>query len=210
MTTKIDSKIIGYAVAQNPASPTPTPTPMAMMHEKIKRPQVLAGSTYRIKSPLSECSIYITINDILLDGKRHPFEIFINSRSMEHFQWVTALTRLISAVFRKGGEVRFLVDELKYIFDPKGGYFKPGGKYMPSLIAEIGSIIDEHLRFINYDPKSNEADVPNSVTYPSDPNSVTYPSYPRGATLCDKCHTVALVRQDNCATCLACGYSKCG
>src|SRR3569623_1822545 len=124
-----------------------------MGNEEIERPDMLVGSTYKVKTPLSEHALYVTINDVVLnEGTPHelrrPFEIFINSKNMDHFQWIVALTRIISAVFRKGGDVTFLVEELKAVFDPRGGYFKKGGKYMPSLVAEIGDAIENHLRMI--------------------------------------------------------------
>src|SRR6478672_1175085 len=133
------------------------------MHERIERPEVLIGSTYKIKSPLVEHAMYVTINDIVLNAgtgheHRRPFEVFINSKSMEHFQWIVALTRIMSAVFRKGGDVTFLVEEMKAVFDPKGGYFKAGGVYMPSLVAELGMIIEDHLKSIGmmHDPEMSE------------------------------------------------------
>ena len=121
------------------------------MHEKLERPEVLIGSTYKIKTPVSDHAMYVTINDIVLnEGTQHeqrrPFEIFINSKNLDHFQWIVALTRIISAVFRKGGDVTFLVDELKAVFDPRGGYWQPGGKFMPSIIAELGYVIERHLQ----------------------------------------------------------------
>ena len=123
------------------------------MHEKLERPEMLIGSTYKIKTPLSEHALYVTINDIVLNPetpyeKRRPFEIFINSKNMDHFQWIVALTRIISAVFRKGGDATFLVEELRSVFDPQGGYFKRGGKYTPSLVAEIGDAIEAHMKII--------------------------------------------------------------
>src|SRR5688500_15089329 len=123
------------------------------MHERLDRPEMLIGSTYKIKSPLVEHALYVTINDIVLNqGSEHesrrPFEIFINSKNMDHFQWVVAITRIMSAVFRKGGDVTFLVEELKAVFDPRGGYFKSGGVYMPSIVAEIGAVVEDHLKHI--------------------------------------------------------------
>jgi hypothetical protein len=123
------------------------------MHEGIERPEVLFGKTYKVKTPSEDHAMYITINDIILgEGtefeKRQPFEIFVNSKNMESFQWIVSLTRVISAVFRKGGEVAFLIEELNSVFDPKGGYFKPksGGKYMNSIVAEIGYVIELHFK----------------------------------------------------------------
>ncbi|WP_296246884.1 NrdJb [uncultured Stenotrophomonas sp.] len=168
MAVKIDKKIKGYSVitpddkaretaaAKAPVAAALDESPadnIVHMHERIERPEVLIGSTYKIKSPLVEHAFYVTINDIVLNqGTEHelrrPFEIFINSKSMEHFQWIVALTRIMSAVFRKGGDVTFIVDEMKAVFDPKGGYFKVGGVYMPSLVAELGSIVEDHMKSI--------------------------------------------------------------
>lgn len=179
MTIKINQKITGYSVvspeskakatadseiARIQAESVELEDNVIQMHERIQRPEVLIGSTYKIKSPLIEHAFYVTINDIVLNRgteheSRRPFEIFINSKSMEHFQWIVALTRIMSAVFRKGGDVTFIVDEMKAVFDPKGGYFKGGGVYMPSLIAELGYIVEEHLKSIGmlHDPEMSEA-----------------------------------------------------
>ena len=162
MAIKIDKKIVAASVSKstdNPLSKTAQVdnedevSNVVHMHEKLERPQMLLGSTYKIKTPLSEHALYVTINDIVLnpDTKhelRRPFEIFVNSKSMDHFQWIVALTKIISAVFRKGGDVTFLVEELRSVFDPHGGYFKKGGKFMPSLVAEIGDVLESHLRRI--------------------------------------------------------------
>ena len=167
MTIRINKKIKGYQVLGNetPAAAqaaTPAPVEQAaepvaaeiiQMHEKLERPEILIGATYKIKSPLIEHAMYITINDIVLNAgtefeMRRPFEIFINSKNMDNFQWIVALTRIMSAVFRKGGDVTFLVEELKAVFDPRGGYFKAGGVYMPSIVAELGNIIETHLTMI--------------------------------------------------------------
>jgi len=158
MAIKLGSKIVSYSVtkedeekpeveAQASAVTENEDSNVVHMHEKVERPEMLLGSTYKIKTPLSEHSLYLTINDMVLNpGTKHelrrPFEIFINSKNMDHFQWIVALTRIISAVFRKGGDVTFLVDELHSVFDPRGGYFKKGGKYMPSLVAELGDAIE--------------------------------------------------------------------
>ena len=165
MAIRIEKKIVDYKVAGKDASQEAQPAAAAapasvepednvvQLHEKLKRPEMLIGSTYKVKTPLSEHALYVTINDIILNhGTEHelrrPFEIFINSKNMDHFQWIVALTRIISAVFRKGGDVTFLVEELRSVFDPRGGYFKKGGKYMPSLVAEIGDAIECHMRMI--------------------------------------------------------------
>jgi hypothetical protein len=166
MTIRINKKIKGYQVVNQEApAPAQTAAPAAapasepvaaeiiQMHEKLERPEILIGATYKIKSPLFEHALYVTINDIVLNAgtefeMHRPFEIFINSKNMDHFQWIVALTRIMSAVFRKGGDVTFLVEELKAVFDPRGGYFKAGGVYMPSIVAELGNIIEQHLTMI--------------------------------------------------------------
>ena len=156
MPIRITRRIVAASVAPTRPAADAVAT---RMHERIERPDVLLGSTYKIRSPLVEHALYVTINDIVLDPgtaheARRPFEIFINSRNMDHFQWIVALTRIMSAVFRKGGDVAFLVDEMKAVFDPRGGYFKSGGVYMPSLVAEIGAVIEVYLRGIGLLPPS--------------------------------------------------------
>ena len=154
---KIDKKIVKYAVGDDGSAQKVEPKPepkdegnVIRMHEKLERPEMLIGSTYKVKTPVSDHAMYVTINDIVLNEgteheQRRPFEIFINSKNLDHYQWIVALTRIMSAVFRKGGDVTFLVDELKAVFDPRGGYWQPGGKFMPSIIAELGHIVERHL-----------------------------------------------------------------
>ena len=140
---KIETKIVGYRVSteekiqdQNPDQFTQEEPNVVRMHERLERPEMLRGTTYKIKPPVSDHAMYITINDIVLNQdteheKFRPYEIFINSKNLDHYQWSVALTRVLSAVFRKGGDVAFLVEELKAVFDPKGGYFAGEGKFMP-------------------------------------------------------------------------------
>jgi hypothetical protein len=194
------------------------------MHEKLERPEMLVGSTYKIKTPISDHAMYVTINDIVLNEgteyeQRRPFEVFINSKNLDHFQWIVALTRIISAVFRKGGDVTFLVDELKAVFDPRGGYWQPGGKFMPSIIAELGHVIERHLQSIGLmrktqldehqqkmvDEKRAEFDLRAKQA-----DAFSKSHFPEGAQLCGKCSTAAVVMMDGCMTCLNCGDSKCG
>jgi hypothetical protein len=186
---------------------------------------MLLGSTYKIKTPLSEHSLYITINDMVLNpGTEHelrrPFEIFINSKNMDHFQWIVALTRIISAVFRKGGDVTFLVDELRSVFDPRGGYFKKGGKYMPSLVAELGDAIETHLISIgmlkdnNLDEHQQKLVDEKRALFEAEQKTAAcddaVSDFPAGSQLCAKCSTKAVIKMDGCMTCLNCGDSKCG
>jgi hypothetical protein len=228
MVKKIDSKIVEYRVSEveKVEDDSSALVEVVHMHESVERPEMLVGSTYKIKTPLSEHALYVTINDIVLnEGTEHelrrPFEIFINSKNMDHFQWVLALTRVISAVFRKGGDSTFLVEELKAVFDPKGGYFKRGGRYMPSLVADIGYAIESHMKAIGM-IKEDELDEHqqkfiaekrtqfDKANAPSDHERGSDSSFPSGATLCSKCYTKALVLMDGCMTCLSCGDSKCG
>ncbi len=229
MTKRITQPIVGYKVKKagdTEAQPSTKPeekqtAEIVHMHESVKRPEMLLGSTYKVKTPLSEHALYMTINDIVLNqGTEHelrrPFEIFINSKNMDHFMWVVALTRVISAVFRKGGDCTFLAEELKAVFDPKGGYFKPGGKYMPSLVAEIGDAIETHLKMIGL-LKDDELDEHQQkmvdqkrAEFESLTSSENSSGYPDGAQMCVKCLTKASILMDGCMTCLSCGDSKCG
>jgi hypothetical protein len=233
MAKKIEKRIVDYTVFQSETSanePNPIKEPtikdnVVQMHESVARPEMLLGSTYKIKTPLSDHALYVTINDIVLnEGTEHevrrPFEIFINSKNMTHFQWVVALTRVISAVFRKGGDVIFLVDELKAVFDPQGGYFKKGGQFMPSLVAEIGFAIESHMKMIGLlkeeqmsperraliDQKRTEAESRTEEGVKSRARE----SFPANSELCQQCMTKAVVLLDGCMTCLNCGDSKCG
>jgi hypothetical protein len=233
--TKIEKKIVGYAVSQPnkkeeqarqdfPRETTKGGAEVIRMHEKLERPEMLIGSTYKVKTPVSDHAMYVTINDIVLNEgteyeKRRPFEIFINSKNLDHYQWIVALTRIISAVFRKGGDVTFLVDELKAVFDPRGGYWKPGGKFMPSIIAELGYIVEKHLVLIGLlsapeldegqqklvDEKRAEFEASTKQQ-----DAFSKSDFPAGAQLCTKCSTAAVVMMDGCMTCLSCGESRCG
>ncbi len=231
MTIKIDREIVGYKVIdkeekleRQQAAAREQQDNIVHMHEKVDRPEMLQGSTYKIKTPGAEHALYITINDMILNPGtdhelRRPFEVFINSKNMDHFQWVVALTRVISAVFRKGGDVTFLVEEMKAVFDPKGGYFKKGGRYMPSLVAEIGDAIESHMKMIGLikddvmdehrqkilDDKRAEYEARQAAPSPSAAKS----EFPESAQLCNKCYTKASIMLDGCMTCLNCGDSKC-
>lgn len=231
MAIKIDKQIVDYSVAKEEKVESPSvatieqeESNIIQMHEKVERPEMLFGSTYKIKTPLSEHALYVTINDIILNqGTEHevrrPFEIFINSKNMDHFQWIVALTKIISAVFRKGGDVTFLVEELRSVFNPSGGYFKKGGKYMPSLVAEIGDVIHCHLVMIGLlkedGPDEHQQKLINQkrAEYNESINMKDAEhcnEFPEGAQLCMKCNTKAMIQMDGCLTCLNCGESKCG
>lgn len=160
-----------------------------------KREDVLPGMTYKLHWPESDHAIYITINDIEEDGKRRPFEIFINSKNMEHYAWTVALTRMISAVFRRGGDVSFVVEELKAVFDPRGGQWM-GNRYVPSLLAAIGGIIERHMIDTGFLEQAHGGGRDPSHAHPSHAN-------------CPRCGSAALMFQEGCATCSSCGYSKC-
>jgi len=226
MATKIDKKIVAFKVVKNEEeiAEVPMVPERETMHENVERPEMLLGSTYKIKTPLSEHALYVTINDVILNQgtdheARQPYEIFINSKSMDQFQWVVALTRVISAVFRKGGDVCFLVEELKAVFDPQGGYFKKGGKFMPSLVAEIGESIESHMKMIGlikddgpdeHQKKLMDAKRAEYEAKQNNKDTAEDTGFPEGSQLCKKCHTKASILMDGCMTCLNCGDSKCG
>ncbi|MFP6774482.1 MAG: LAGLIDADG family homing endonuclease [Alphaproteobacteria bacterium] len=175
------------------------------MTQPLARPGALQGRTYKINWPESDHGIYITINDIVQDARVRPFEVFINSKNVEHFAWTVALTRMISAVFRRGGDVSFVVEELKAVFDPRGGHWVDG-RYIPSLLAAIGEVIERHMIAIGFIANPNadpEAEV-LAIAVPASGGQETTPL--RG---CPKCGTPGLIRQEGCETCVSCGYSKC-
>ena len=170
--------------------------------EPLSRPEALEGQTYKVKWPDSEHAIYITVNDLLLNGHRRPFEVFINSKNMEHFAWTVALTRMISAVFRRGGDVSFVVEELKAVFDPRGGAWVDG-KYIPSILAAIGGVIEHHMISTGFIAGEG-------MGLKVDPQAeVVNLTQCRGAS-CSSCGQFDLRMVEGCMTCGSCGYSKCG
>ena len=177
------------------------------MTQPLARPEALPGRTYKLRWPESDHAIYITLNDVVQDGRRRPFEIFINSKNMEHYAWTLALTRMISAVFRRGGDVSFVVEELKAVFDPRGGAWQEG-KYVPSLLAAIGEIIERHMIDIGFLPETRGA-------APEPGAEAQVVNLPEGCSAagirqCPKCGAASLIRQEGCDLCTSCGYSKCG
>jgi ribonucleoside-diphosphate reductase alpha chain len=174
------------------------------MAEPLDRPQALEGNTYKLKWPDSEHAIYVTVNDVIINDHRRPFEVFINSKNMEHFAWTVALTRMISAVFRRGGDVSFVVEELKAVFDPRGGAWVQG-KYIPSILAAIGGVLEQHMIAIGFlagegmglkeDPKASQ--------------QVVNLNENRGKA-CPSCGQFDMQMVEGCMTCRSCGHSKCG
>ncbi len=176
------------------------------MTQPLERPEALVGATYKLRWPESDHAIYITINDVVRDGRRRPFEIFINSKNTEHYAWTVALTRMISAVFRRGGDVSFVVDELKAVFDPRGGQWL-GGHYVPSLLAAIGGVIERHLIEIGFLPstaKEGDEDREAKRLAAGERPGTTFRLDP-----CPRCGQAGLLRQEGCDICTTCGYSKC-
>jgi len=176
------------------------------MTQPLARPEALPGRTYKLRWPESDHAIYITLNDVVQNGRLRPFEIFINSKNMEHYAWTLALTRMISAVFRRGGDVSFVVEELKAVFDPRGGAWL-GGRYVPSLLAAIGDVIERHMidiGFLPSDEARGQAEAKRAVAGEPEPLSSH-----RAVRQCPKCGGASLIHQEGCDLCLACGYSRC-
>ncbi len=188
-------------LANKDAEPQQPHGDVIYMSEPLDRPQQLEGNTYKLRWPDSEHAIYLTINDIIVGGRRRPFEVFINSKNMEHFAWTVALTRMISAVFRRGGDVSFVVEELKAVFDPRGGAWVKG-KYIPSILAAIGGVIEQHLIATGF--LEGEG-----MGLKSDPKAqVVGLNLPRGKA-CPSCGQFDLRMVEGCMTCASCGHSKC-
>jgi ribonucleoside-diphosphate reductase alpha chain len=200
-----------------PPTPAPSPKPadifeaggVVYMTQPLSRPEALPGQTYKLRWPDSEHALYITLNDIIQDGRRRPFEVFINSKNMEHYAWTVALTRMISAVFRRGGDVSFVVEEMKAVFDPRGGAWMDG-RYVPSLLAAIGDVIERHMIEIGFLParhRKAELDAQRAASggvLISEQRSLT-----ARLAQCPKCGEAALIRIEGCDQCTRCDYSKC-
>ena len=199
------------SLADTPAVAKATMPPAPDLTRPLDRPASLEGATYKLKFPGSEHAIYITINDVVQDGRLRPFEVFINSKNMEHFAWTVGLTRMISAVFRRGGDVSFVVEELKAVFDPRGGAWIEG-RYVPSILAAIGSVIERHMiatGFLAGEGMALKSD-PKALPRENPPDAegavMTQPLGP----LCPNCGQPGMHMAEGCMTCLNCGYSKCG
>ena len=207
-TTYRPNAVTGSVLAVNEtADEVPAPARVAegevvYIAEPLDRPQALEGQTYKLKWPASEHAIYITVNDIVVGGRRQPFEVFINSKNMEHFAWTVALTRMISAVFRRGGDVSFVVEELKAVFDPRGGAWM-GGKYVPSILAAIGGVIERHLITIGFIEGEG-------MGLKSDPQAEVVNLGGAPGPACPNCGQFGLQMLEGCMTCPSCGHSKCG
>src|SRR5262249_45065637 len=210
---KVTGAVLEVKAPSAPAQPElpltqPPPRPqdvyeaggVVYMTRPLDRPEALPGPTYKLRWPESDHALYITVNDIVQDGRRRPFEVFINSKNMEHYAWTVGLTRMISAVFRRGGDVSFVVEELKAVFDPRGGSWMEG-KYVPSLLAAIGEVIEQHMINIGFiagrerlaEPLRKVANLPEGQRLPT----------------CPKCSQSSIIRQEGCDLCTSCGYSKC-
>ena len=230
----------GEATTAAPAAaarPTNLPAPAATsaiaerhaLQRPIERDPVLPGFTYKLRWADSPHAIYVTLNDTLEEGRRRPFEIFINSKNLEHYAWTVALTRMISAVFRRGGDVTFVVEELKAVFDPRGGQWQ-GERYVPSLLAAIGEIIERHMVAIGFlEAKGGDVTIESGALgareqaayatataptisgapAPVAPGSANATGPLPGARFCPRCQQPAFILQEGCWVCQSCGYSKC-
>ena len=201
---EVTGSVLSAASEEKSASDQEANGDIIYMSEPLDRPSTLEGNTYKLKWPDSEHAIYVTINDIIVNDKRRPFEVFINSKNMEHFAWTVGLTRMISAVFRRGGDVSFVVDELKAVFDPRGGAWV-GGKYIPSILAAIGGVLEEHMMKIGFikDTDTSLFHKSSEVTKVEDLKLSRQKS-------CTSCGQFDLQMIEGCMTCRSCGYSKCG
>ena len=200
--TVSETKESPEVIANTDAEPQRPHGDVVYMSEPLDRPQSLEGATYKLKWPDSEHAIYLTVNDVIVGGRRRPFEVFINSKNMEHFAWTVALTRMMSAVFRRGGDVTFVVEELKAVFDPRGGAWV-GGKYIPSILAAIGGVLEQHLIEIGF--LEGEG-----MGLKSDPQAQVVGMTPNRGKACPSCGQYDLRMVEGCMTCGSCGHSKCG
>ncbi|MGB0533696.1 MAG: adenosylcobalamin-dependent ribonucleoside-diphosphate reductase, partial [Paracoccaceae bacterium] len=198
----VTGSVLSVSESSEAAPETDQGAEVIYMSEPLDRPQALEGQTYKLKWPDSEHAIYLTVNDVVVNGHRRPFEVFINSKNMEHFAWTVALTRMISAVFRRGGDVSFVVEELKAVFDPRGGAWIKG-KYIPSILAAIGGVLETHMVAIGF--LEGEG-----LGLKQDPQAVMPAAASGKGKACSSCGQYDLRMVEGCMTCASCGYSKCG
>jgi ribonucleoside-diphosphate reductase alpha chain len=197
----VTGSVLSVSEDSNKAPEVDTGADVVYLAEPLDRPNSLEGHTYKLKWPETEHAMYITINDVIMNGSRRPFEVFVNSKNMEHYAWTLALTRMVSAVFRRGGDVSFVVEELKAVFDPRGGAWVKG-KYIPSILAAIGGVIEEHMINIGFIGGAGEH-------LKADPEATIVAMAPSGKS-CPSCGTPGMRMIEGCMTCASCGHSKCG
>ena len=201
------------ASPSQPALPLPLASPQAGQFAGAPpaRDAVLSGFTYKLIWPGSDHAIYVTLNDTFDSDRRRPFEIFINSKNLEHYAWTVALTRMISAIFRRGGDISFVVEELKAVFDPRGGAWM-NGKYVPSLLAAIGDIIEQHLIHIGFTVTDGSASpgAGSGKTLVESGGSDTGITVAGARLFCPRCGSPSMVFQEGCRVCRNCGFSTCG
>jgi len=204
---KITQKIVGWSVKEKTAHDQNGNKYIVQEPETLERPRVVEGRTYKISPAVTDSAMYVTINDIILeDGTRRPLELFINTKHVAHQQWITALTRMVSAIFRKPGPYLFVVDELKQIYDPQGGYFSDQ-KMMPSVVAHVADVLQEHFEYIGALEKRQLSAVQLEVI---EQKKSAAASTGVEMQLCSKCNEKAMIMMDGCLTCTSCGDSKCG
>lgn len=204
---KITQRITGWQVKDKAAQDEQGNQYIVQTPETLDRPRVVEGRTYKISPAVTDSAMYITVNDIIMDdGTRRPLELFINTKHVAHQQWITALTRMVSAIFRKPGPYLFVAEELRQIYDPQGGYFA-GNKMMPSVVAHVAEVLEEHFEWIGALEKEELSDVQLKVIAEKKAAAVE-----KGVEmqLCTKCNEKAMLFMDGCWTCTACGDSKCG
>lgn len=213
--TEISQKIVGFRVEEAKIAERKEPqVQLQSVSETMRIPDELPATRYKLRTPLSEAALYVNISDIILNEgtpfeRRQPIEVFINSRDTKAYQYVTAMTRLISAILRKGGDVTFIVEELKSIHDPNGGYMGRGGIWVPSLVAEIGAIIEKHMVKLGL---INKELAPEQITYIENKKAemVEMGINPDEGERCPNCSAMTYVRMEGCYTCTSCGHSRCG
>ena len=104
-------------------------------------------------------------------------------------------------MFRRGGDVSFVVDELKAVFDPRGGQWM-AGHYVPSLLAAIGDVIERHLIAIGFMGPRERLPIPEKLR-------AVVGEEPGGRS-CPRCNSPSLIALEGCETCTSCGFSRCG
>lgn len=204
---KIKGKIVGWKVTEDKVEDEQGNKYVVSSPETLERPRVVDGRTYKINPAVTDSAMYITINDIIMeDGTRRPLELFINTKHVAHQQWITALTRMVSAIFRKPGPYLFVIEELKQIFDPQGGYFAEQ-KMMPSVVAHVADVLQEHFEYIGALEKPQLSETQQLIIAEKKAEAAD-----RGIQMqqCEKCGEHAMILMDGCLTCTSCGHSKCG
>jgi len=180
------------------------------------RPDIVPGNTHKVKWPTTGDNIYITVTNV--DGE--PLELFIKHQDSSIGEWTDALSRMVTGVMRRGGDLRFIVDQLSKVGSTSGGAFVDG-VYRPSVVAAIAGVVEKEFKSLGVYERAIGMPIGNNKNDEAEPTAEAlqakdaterkdeHVSVANGAP-CPNCKQPFLRRESGCDSCALCGYLRCG